>query len=320
MVNSEMKYMIRGIVPTTMLLLILASLGIAGCSTTSTVSEIDVVDYDEFYDGEAELVYQNKELPETAEEMIELGDSQLVQGKEDEALYEYVKAADQDNKSYTAMYKIGDIHAKRGNEALAIKAYEMALNINPDNGQANEGLALILLNKRDYEKARAHLVKAEASGAEISWRVYNSLGVISDLEKDYKQAIRYYEKALTVQPEMPLILNNMGYSHYMSGDWDSAEKYYRQAVLNDEFFERAWRNLGLLYARQGKYEEAVNAFTQVEDLPEAYNDIGFICMLNGKYDISEAFFKRAIKLAPRYYEAANSNLHKNRQLAKKQLP
>ena len=312
--------MIRGIVPTTMLLLILASLGIAGCSTTSTVSDIDVVDYDEFYDGEAELVYQNKELPETAEEMIELGDSQLVQGKEDEALYEYVKAADQDNKSYTAMYKIGDIHAKRGNEALAIKAYEMALNINPDNGQANEGLALILLNKRDYEKARTHLVKAEASGAAISWRVYNSLGVISDLEKDYKQAIRYYEKALTVQPEMPLILNNMGYSHYMSGDWDSAEKYYRQAVLNDEFFERAWRNLGLLYARQGKYEEAVNAFTQVEDLPEAYNDIGFICMLNGKYDISEAFFKRAIKLAPRYYEAANSNLHKNRQLAKKQLP
>ena len=75
-----------------------------------------------------------------------------------------------------------------------------------------------------------------------------------------------------------------------------------------------------MYARQGKYEEAVNAFTQVEDLPEAYNDIGFICMLNGKYDISEAFFKRAIKLAPRYYEAANSNLHKNRQLAKKQLP
>ena len=320
MVNLEMKCMIRGIVPTTMLLLILASLGIAGCSTTSTVSDIDVVDYDEFYDGEAELVYQNKELPETAEEMIELGDSQLVQGKEDEALYEYVKAADQDNKSYTAMYKIGDIHAKRGNEALAIKAYEMALNINPDNGQANEGLALILLNKRDYEKARTHLEKAEASGAEISWRVYNSLGVISDLEKDYKQAISYYEKALTVQPEMPLILNNMGYSHYMSGDWDSAEKYYRQAVLNDEFFERAWRNLGLLYARQGKYEEAVNAFTQVEDLPEAYNDIGFICMLNGKYDISEAFFKRAIKLAPRYYEAANSNLHKNRQLAKKQLP
>jgi tetratricopeptide (TPR) repeat protein len=66
------------------------------------------------------------------------------------------------------------------------------------------------------------------------------------------------------------------------------------------------------------YDDAVSAFTQVEGLPEAYNDIGFICMLNGKHEISEAFFKRAIKLAPRYYELANNNLQKNRQLANKQ--
>lgn len=312
-----MKHMRHGALPNIILMLFVASIVLSGCSTTSIVSEKD---YDDFYDGEAELVYENKELPKTAEEMIELGDSQLVQGKQDEALYQYVKAANQDNKNYTALYKIGDIHAKRGNEVLAIKAYEMALNINPANGKANEGMALLLLNKREYGKARNHLAKAEASEAAISWRVYNSLGVISDLEKDYKQAIIYYEKALTVQPQMPLILNNMGYSHYMSEDWDSAEKYYRKAVQNDKYFERAWRNLGLLYVRKAEYEEAVSAFTQVEDLPEAYNDIGFICMLNGEHDISEAFFKRAIKLAPRYYETANNNLQKNRRLASKKSP
>lgn len=312
--------MIRRLLPNATQLLFLASMVLSGCSTTSTVSDADLEDYDAFYDGEAELVYENKELPKTAEEMIELGDSQLIQGKQDEALYQYVKAADKDNKNYIALYKIGNIHANRGNEALAIRAYEMALNINPDNAEANEGLALLLLNKREYENARNHLAKAEASGAAISWRVYNSLGVISDLEKDYKQAIIYYEKALTVQPQMPLILNNMGYSHYMSEDWDSAEKYYRKAVLNDKYFKRAWRNLGLLYVRKADYEEAVSAFTQVEDLPEAYNDIGFICMLNGDHDISEAFFKRAIKLAPRYYETANMNLQKNRRLASKKLP
>jgi len=317
MVTSVMKYMRHGLLCNTIQLLILASMVLSGCSTTTTVTGVDVFDYDEFYDGEAELVYENKELPKTVEEMIDLGDTQLAQGKEDEALYQYVKAADQDNKNDIALFKIGDIHSKRGNEALATRAFEMALDVNPDNGLANEGLALILLNKREYDKARNHLARAEASGATISWRVYNSLGVISDLEKDYKQAIIYYEKALTVQPNMPLILNNMGYSHYMSGDWDGAEKYYRKAVQNDKYFERAWRNLGLLYTRKGEYEEAVSAFTRVEDLPEAYNDIGFICMLNGKHEISEAFFKRAIKLAPRYYEAANTNLQKNRQLASK---
>ena len=312
-----MKYMRHGLFRNTTQLLFFVSIVLSGCSTTTTVTGVDVFDYDEFYDGEAELVYENKERPETADELIDLGDAQLVQGKEDEALYQYVKAADLDNKSDIALFKIGDIHSKRGNEALAMRAFEMALDVNPDNGPANEGLALLLLNKREYDKARTYLTRAETSGATISWRVYNSLGVISDLEKDYKQAIIYYEKALTVQPQMPLILNNIGYSHYMSGDWDSAEKYYRKAVLNDEYFERAWRNLGLLYTRKEKFEEAINAFTQVEDLPEAYNDIGFICMLNGKHELSEAFFKRAIKLAPRYYEEANTNLQKNRQLASK---
>jgi len=320
MVTSVMKYMIRRLLPNVTQLLFLATMVLSGCSTTSTVSEGNQENYDKFYDGEAELVYKNKQPPKTSEEMIELGDSLLIQGKQDEALYQYVKAADQDNKNYTALYKIGDIHAKRGNEALAIKAYKMALNINPDNGQANEGIGLLLLNKREYAKAHDHLAKAEASGDVISWRVYNSLGVISDLEKDYKQAIIYYEKALALQPQMALILNNMGYSHYMSEDWDSAEKYYRKAVISDKYFVRAWRNLGLLYARKANFDEAVSAFTQVEDLPAAYNDIGFICMLDGEYDISEAFFKRAIKLSPRYYETANNNLQKNRQLASKKSP
>lgn len=315
-----MKYRL---LPNAALLLIFASIMLSGCSTTSTISDVDRDGYDGFYDGDSELVYENKkpsksdEEPKSVEEMIKLGDSLLAEGKQDEALYEYVKAADRDNKSYTALYKIGDIHAKRGNEALAIKAYKMALDINPDNGEANEGLGLLLLNKREYDKAQYHLKKAEESGAVISWKVYDSLGVISDLKQDYKQAITYYEKALALEPQMALILNNIGYSHYMSEDWESAEKYYRKAVLNDKSFARAWRNLGLLYTRKAEYDEAISAFTQVEDLPEAYNDIGFICMLNGKYEISQAFFKRAIKLAPRYYETANINLQKSRQLASK---
>ena len=109
----------------------------------------------------------------------------------------------------------------------------------------------------------------------------------------------------------------MGYSRYMLGEWDEAEKYYRMAVLKDKYFERAWRNLGLLYTRKGNYEEAVTIFARVEGLPEAFNDVGYICMLNGEYEISEAFFKRAIKLSPRYFATANDNLRKNRMRSKK---
>ena len=317
-----MKHMINGALPKTLLMLFIASIVLSGCSTTRSITDHEdepesYSDVDEFYDGQSELVYSNKGSPETAKEIIALGDAAMARGKPDEALYQYVKAVDLDNNSDTALYKIGEIHSRRGNTAKAAKAYEMALEINPDHGDAHEGLALLLLNKRQYDEARNHLTKAEANGATINWRIYNSLGVISDLENDYKQAIIYYQKALALQPELPLILNNMGYSRYMLGDWDSAEKYYRKAVLNDKYFERAWRNLGLLYSRKGNYDEAISVFTQVEDLPETYNDIGYICMLDERYDIAEAFFKRAIKLAPRYYETANNNLQKNQRLSSK---
>ena len=322
MVNSVMKQMIQGTLPNTILMLFAVSIVLSGCSTTSTVPDQknyseNFSDIDDFYDGQSGLVYSNKESPETAKEIIAAGDAALAQGKLDEALYQYVKAVDLDNSSDTALYKIGDIHAERGNTEKAKKAYEMVFEINPDNAGAHEGLGQLLLGQRKYDEARYHLTTAEASGAVGSWRLYNSLGVMADLGNDYQQAIIYYDKALDLQPELPLILNNMGYSRYMLGDWDSAERYYKKAVVNDKYFERAWRNLGLLYVRQGNYEDAVSAFTQVENLPEAYNDIGFICMLNGKHDISEAFFKRAIKLAPRYYEAANNNLQRNRMLSKK---
>ena len=318
-----MKQMIHGALPKIILILFSASIFLSGCSTTSTVvdqknNSESFSDLDAFYDGESELIYSNKELPAEAKDIIIQGDTALGKGKLDEALYQYVKAIELDNTSDVALYKIAEIHSMRGNAKRAKKAYEMVLEINPDHAGAHEGLGLHLLNERQYDEARIHLTKAESNGTTGNWRIYNSLGVISDLENDYNQAILYYGKALALQPELPLILNNMGYSRYMLGEWDEAEKYYRMAVLKDKYFERAWRNLGLLYTRKGNYEEAVTIFARVEGLPEAFNDVGYICMLNGEYEISEAFFKRAIKLSPRYYATANDNLRKNRMRSKKQ--
>lgn len=309
-----MEQMIHSAIPK--LMLFMFWLLLTGCATTSEVSDKDGnSDYGEYYDGQSELIYSNKESPATAIEIIAMGDAVLAQGKQDEALYQYVKAIDLDNTSDTALYKIAGIHSNRGNAGLAKKAYEMVLEINPDHSGAHAGLGLLYLNKAHYDEARSHLLIASANDTMSDWRVFNSLGVISDLQKEYAHATLYYEKALALQPVLPVILNNMGYSRYMLGDWDSAEKFYKKAVLNNRSFERAWRNLGLLYSRKQNYDEAVNAFAQVEELPEAYNDVGFICMLDGKHDIAEDYFNKAIKLSPRYFEKANNNLQKNRQLS-----
>jgi Flp pilus assembly protein TadD len=139
--------------------------------------------------------------------------------------------------------------------------------------------------------------------------------VISDIENDHALAITYYQLALEQRPGTPMVLNNLGYSYYLAGDWRSAEKAFNQAVNREPDHKKTWSNLGMLYVRKGRYDEAVQALSRVMSEPEAYNTMGYICMLEGKFDRAEAFFEEAIRLSPSYYQAAHENLARARARA-----
>jgi Flp pilus assembly protein TadD len=67
-------------------------------------------------------------------------------------------------------------------------------------------------------------------------------------------------------------------------------------------------NLGLLYTRREKYSDAYNSFRRVLDEAEAINNMGYICLMEGHYDIAERLFQAAIEKSPSYFVAANENL------------
>jgi len=75
-----------------------------------------------------------------------------------------------------------------------------------------------------------------------------------------------------------------------------------------------WRNYGLLLARTGRYEEALSAFEQVEGRAEASNDVGYICLIEGKLDVAEQFFRSAIDQSPAHFEMAWENLRRVEQI------
>jgi Flp pilus assembly protein TadD len=83
---------------------------------------------------------------------------------------------------------------------------------------------------------------------------------------------------------------------------------FRKAIELDPRNERAWRNLGLVYARQGQYTKAFDALKMTESEAEAYNDIGYICMVQGKYKRAAEFLELATETSPTYYATAHSNL------------
>ncbi|MOA45434.1 hypothetical protein D3C78_1678300 [compost metagenome] len=64
----------------------------------------------------------------------------------------------------------------------------------------------------------------------------------------------------------------------------------------------------------GQYEEALSAFEQVEARAEASNDVGYICLIEGKLEDAERFFRSAIDQSPAHYEVASQNLKRVEQI------
>ena len=118
----------------------------------------------------------------------------------------------------------------------------------------------------------------------------------------------YYESALKTKPNMPMLMNNLGYSKYLSGDWQGAMQLFDAVSRLDAKYGPAWLNLGLVHARRGNDAAAIQAFMQVLDEADAYNNLGYIYMMNGKTPPAYQCFEKAISLSPTYHKLANENL------------
>ena len=259
------------------------------------------------YDDKSALVHELQEITTDAPSAMKRADQFLQQGNKDEALYYYVRALEFDDKNKEALEKIGEIHAEKGHYEPAEVAYQLALKLDPKNANALEGLGLLQLNTGRQAEAKQSLMAAVTIKPNL-WRARNGLGLIADKNGDYLQASRYYEGALKTKPNMPMLMNNLGYSRYLSGDWRGAMQLFDAVSRLDANYDSAWLNLGLVHARLGNEAAALQAFMHVLDEADAYNNLGYIYMMDDKTPPAYQCFEKAISLSPTYHKLANENL------------
>ena len=296
-------------------LFILVSVLFSACSTNPSKESDEKPQYEKLYSGNSKNKTANDAAiaAETPEEAIKRGDDAYSKRQYDIALYEYVNALELNGGDTETLNKVGDIHLTLGDFDNAEEAYNASLQLDESNQHALQGLGLIQLKLRDYDQAKVNLSKALELNPDL-WNAYNGLGMIADIEGDYPTAIANYQRALAINPRSAQVLNNLGYSEYLSGNWHAAQMHYYQAVNSNPDYKRAWYNIGLIYTRQGEYENAFDAFRNVLGTPQAYNDIGYLSMLDGNYDVAEKYFQKAVESSPSYYLKAHENIDKLERL------
>ncbi|MBC9250488.1 Tfp pilus assembly protein PilF [Pseudomonas alcaligenes] len=284
------------------------------------------------YRGENALLYEVQAQADSPEQAMRMGAAAYQGGALDQALYQYLRALELDPERYEALVWIGRIHRERGNQHLAELAFSDVLSKQPDNPAALAEMGQLQLAMQQPDRARELLGRAVAldqkrlggtgTGAPEGFKVdaasplkvYNAMGVLADLKGDFDQAAGYYRLAAQIDPRSALVANSMAYSLYLAGKWPEAEQQYRRGISYDSRYQPLWRNYGLLLARMERYEEALSAFEQVEKRAEASNDVGYVCLIEGKLDVAEQFFRSAIEQSPGHYDLAWENLSRVEQI------
>lgn len=291
----------------------LAVVSVSGCASMfstagASSSRADRKVIAEAADGENAAEGETASI-ESAEEARRQAAEAFAAGDLDKALYLFVEAVSLDPQDSHSFYAIGAIHENRGNQALAMRAYSQAVEADPTHALAQQQLGAARLRTRDLDGAKTALEAAIAANPKL-WRAHDLLGVVADMQERHDDAIGHYSQAIALQPSEPSLVNNRGYSWYLSGNYEAAEADFLLALRLDQDYDRAWKNLGLVRARQQRYDEALTMMERVVARHIAANDVGYIAMLNGDYARARQLLTQAISLSPRFYPTAVDNLAK----------
>lgn len=233
----------------------------------------------------------------------------LLDGAADEALQRYRAHLADHPDDLAALAGLGFAQLDLQQYDAAHDTFRQALARDPQDPASREGAALADLARGQVADAVPKL-RELAQQPPVSWRVFNGLGVIADLDGEFAVAADFYQRARAAGGDNVVVANNLGYSTLMSGDAAAARTLLQEALLRYPRDVRLQQNLGLAEARSGDYARAVQTLSAVMPEWEALNNVGYMAMLNGALEIAHSHLQRALDSSPRFYPQAAANLER----------
>ncbi len=123
----------------------------------------------------------------------------------------------------------------------------------------------------------------------------------------YEEAVRAYRQALETMPEHPVAFDRLREVYGRGHTAGETIQILEAMVARDKGDFVAWNLLGVLYGRERRWDEALNAFAHsLEAEPSAADTLvnrGWILVELRRYDEAVAAFEAALQLQPRLARA-----------------
>ena len=177
-------------------------------------------------------------------------------GEYDLAIKAFNKAIELDPNNVDAYIRRGNVYGSKGEYDLAIKDFDKAIALDPNNADAYRMRGIEYGSKSEYDLAINDFNKAIELGFNDTY-VYMERGIAYHSKGNYDLAIKDFDKAIELDP------NNMdayvwrGIAYRSKGNHDLAIKDFDKAIElePDNVGNYAWR--GLTYLSKNEYDPAI---------------------------------------------------------------
>lgn len=127
----------------------------------------------------------------------------------------------------------------------------------------------------------------------------------------WRDAVAIWADSAVRAPNKARPHNNLGLQLFARAEYDAALREFLRAVEIDADYAEAYNNVGMLYIRQGKLDEAEAALQRALALKRghyahAQNNLGAVFLQRGKLREAAGAFRRAIEIDPRYAGALDN--------------
>lgn len=168
-----------------------------------------------------------------------------LKGDTTNAIKNIQKCVEQDQENYHAYMQLGLLFAAKHNP-LAVEYYNNALNLDPKSTEALYGLGMYYQENGFLNEALAAYSNLLMVDSAFKYAHFN-MGYIHLVElKMYKEAIKYFNKAIACAPDYYEAYYNRGYSYELLGDILNAREDYKKALSIKTNYELAVEGLNRL--------------------------------------------------------------------------
>ena len=228
----------------------------------------------------------------------------------EDALNEFKKAVELDNKNAQAYNAAGVICLKLGNKDEAKTYFEKAVEIDKTYSLAIDNLGTIDFIDGKYEEAEKKFEKALKYNTKNTTAMYHA-AQIAFQKKDYATALKYLNDALYINSNSPAIYNLMGKAYRAQGNEAAAINSFKQSIAIKPEFILSYMDLADVYQKRSDSEFAIEQLkTALSINPDYYDaklklaDISLGC---GKYKESIEVYSELVNI-PGYNNMALKGL------------